>query len=81
VNSIIAAFQQAAFGTQIASTQISRLRGGKGSADGPGDTVTVSGTSNLKLMTPIIASGFGLPPDARQIINRVFGCFDMPLRV
>src|SRR5580704_16755526 len=58
VNSIIAAVQQAAFGTQIASTQISSLRGGKGSAGGPGDTVTVSVTTNLKLMTPIIARGF-----------------------
>jgi Flp pilus assembly protein TadG len=58
VNSIIATLQQAAFGTQIASTQISSLLGGKGSAGGPGDTVTVSVTVNLKLMTPIIARGF-----------------------
>ena len=58
VNSIIAAVQQAASGTQIASTQISSLRGGQGSAGGPGDTVTVSVTTNLKLMTPIIARGF-----------------------
>jgi Flp pilus assembly protein TadG len=58
VNSIIATLQQATFGTQIASTQISSLRGGQGSAGGPGDTVTVSVTTNLKLMTPIIARGF-----------------------
>lgn len=58
VNSIIATLQQAAFGTQIANIQISSLRGGNGSAGGPGDTVTVSVTSNLKLMTPMIARGF-----------------------
>jgi hypothetical protein len=58
VNSIIAALQQATFGQQVTNIQISSLLGGNGSAGGPGDTVTVSVTSNLKLMTPIVASGF-----------------------
>lgn len=58
VNSIIATLQQAAFGTQITNIQISSLRGGNGSAGGPGDTVTVAVTSNLKLMTPMISRGF-----------------------
>jgi Flp pilus assembly protein TadG len=58
VNSIVATLQQAAFGTQVASIQVSSLRGGAGSAGGPGDTVTVSATSNLKLMTPMVSRGF-----------------------
>jgi Flp pilus assembly protein TadG len=58
VNSIIATLQQAAFGQQVSNIQISSLNGGSGSAGGPGDTVTISVTSNLKLMTPIVASGF-----------------------
>jgi len=58
VNSIIATLQQAAFGQQVANIQISSLQGGSGSAGGPGDTVTVSVTSNLKLMTPMVARGF-----------------------
>jgi Flp pilus assembly protein TadG len=58
VNSIIATLQQAAFGQQVTNIKISSLRGGNGSAGGPGDTVTVSVASNLKLMTPIVARGF-----------------------
>ncbi len=58
VNSIIATVQQAAFGTEITNIQISSLLGGNGSAGGPGDTVTVAVTTNLKLMTPIVARGF-----------------------
>jgi Flp pilus assembly protein TadG len=58
VNSITAMLQQAAFGQQVTNIQISSLRGGNGSAGGPGDTVTVSVTSNLKLMTPMVARGF-----------------------
>ena len=58
VNSIIATLQQAAFGQQVTNIQISSLLGGNGSAGGPGDTVTVSVTSNLKLMTPMVARGF-----------------------
>jgi len=58
VNSIIATLQQAAYGQQITNIQISSLLGGNGSAGGPGDTVTVSVTVNLKLMTPVIARAF-----------------------
>jgi Flp pilus assembly protein TadG len=58
VNSIIATLQQAAFGYQVANIKISSLWGGQGSAGGPGDTVTVSVSTNLKLMTPIVARGF-----------------------
>jgi hypothetical protein len=58
INSIIATLQQAAFGQQGTNIQISSLRGGNGSAGGPGDTVTVSVTYSLKLMTPMISRGF-----------------------
>lgn len=57
VNSIIAEAQQSAL-VKISSVQISSLAGGVGSAGGPGDTVTISFTTNLPLMTPIIARLF-----------------------
>jgi Flp pilus assembly protein TadG len=58
VNSIVAEVQQAAIGANVTSVQISSLAGGAGSAGGPGDTVTVSVTTNLQLMTPMVASFF-----------------------
>ena len=58
INSIIAQAQQSAAGADISNIQISSLKGGAGSAGGPGDTVTVSLTSNLKLVTPMVASFF-----------------------
>jgi Flp pilus assembly protein TadG len=58
VNSIIATAQASAFGASITNIQISSLQGGSGSAGGPGDVVTVSLTSNLALMTPIVARFF-----------------------
>jgi Flp pilus assembly protein TadG len=58
VNSIVAEVQQAAIGANVTSVQISSLAGGAGSAGGPSDTVTVSVTTNLQLMTPMVASFF-----------------------
>jgi Flp pilus assembly protein TadG len=59
VNSIIAIAEQAVGGVvNFSSMQISSLQGGAGSAGGPGDTVTISFTTNLQLMTPIIARIF-----------------------
>jgi Flp pilus assembly protein TadG len=59
VNSIIAEAEQATLmGASISSAQVSSLAGGTGSAGGPGDTVTVSLTTNLKLMTPVIGRFF-----------------------
>jgi Flp pilus assembly protein TadG len=58
INSIIAEVQQSAIGASITNVQISSLGGGVGSAGGPGDTVTVSLTTNLKLMTPMVARFF-----------------------
>jgi Flp pilus assembly protein TadG len=57
VSSIIAEAQHAALVT-ISSIQISSLEGGAGSAGGPGDTVTVSFTTDLQLMTPMVARLF-----------------------
>ncbi|MGC2108403.1 MAG: TadE family protein [Candidatus Korobacteraceae bacterium] len=58
VNSIIAVAQQAAIGLNVSNIQVSSVVGGSGSAGGPGDTVTVALTSNVKLLTPIIAHFF-----------------------
>lgn len=58
VNSIIATATQAALGTDIAGIQITSVNGGKGNAGGPGDVVTVSLTSKLKLITPLVAAFF-----------------------
>ncbi|HLK31863.1 MAG TPA: TadE/TadG family type IV pilus assembly protein [Terriglobales bacterium] len=58
VDSIIQAAQQAAVGLDISSIQISSTNGGKNSAGGPGDTVTISLTTNLKLITPLISRFF-----------------------
>ena len=61
VSSIIAQAQHSAL-VPISSIQISSLEGGAGSAGGPGDTVTVSFTTNLQLMTPMVARLF---PDGK----------------
>lgn len=58
VNSIIAVAQQAAMGANMSNIQVSSLNGGAGSAGGPGDTVTVAVTTNLKLICPAIAAFF-----------------------
>jgi Flp pilus assembly protein TadG len=58
VNSIIQVAQQAAIGLDVSNIQISSASGGKGSAGGPGDTLIISLTTNLKLMTPIVAQFF-----------------------
>jgi Flp pilus assembly protein TadG len=58
VASITQVAQQAAMGLSVSGIQISSLGGGSGSAGGPGDTVTISLTTNLQLMTPIVAQYF-----------------------
>lgn len=58
VASITAEVQQDAVGATITNVQISSLAGGVGSAGGPGDTVTVSVTTNLALMTPMVGNFF-----------------------
>lgn len=58
VNSIIATATQAALGTDVSGIQITSAQGGKGDPGGPGDVVTISITTNLKLISPIIASFF-----------------------
>jgi len=58
INSIIADVQQMAIGASVSNVQISSVGGGAGSAGGPGDTVTVSLTTNLPLMTPLVSAFF-----------------------
>jgi Flp pilus assembly protein TadG len=58
VNSIIQVAQQAAMGISIFGIQVSSAGGGSGSAGGPGDTVTISVTTKLQLVTPLVAQFF-----------------------
>ncbi len=58
VNSIIQVAQNAAQGLDVSAIQVSSQGGGDGSAGGPGDTVTISLTTNLKLMTALVAQFF-----------------------
>jgi Flp pilus assembly protein TadG len=58
VNSIILAAQQAAPGINFTNISISSQRGGPGSAGGPGDIVTVSFSTSMPLMTPMITALF-----------------------
>ena len=59
VASIVQMAQQSAWaGASVTNVQVSSLQGGAGSAGGPGDTVTVSLTTTLPLMTPVMANFF-----------------------
>lgn len=51
--------QKAAAGVDVSSITVSSVSGGNGSAGGPQDTVTVSLTTNLRLITPMIGRYFG----------------------
>jgi len=58
VDSILQVAQQAAIGIDVTGIQISSVNGGAGSAGGPGDTVIISLTSNVQLITPLVAAFF-----------------------
>ncbi len=58
VASINSIAQQAAMGLSVSNLQVSSLSGGSGNAGGPLDVVTVSLTSNVKLLTPVISQFF-----------------------
>jgi Flp pilus assembly protein TadG len=58
VNSIIQIAQTAAQGLDVSAIQVSSADGGKGSAGGPGDTVTISLTTNLQFMTSLVGQFF-----------------------
>lgn len=45
-------------GLDVSNIQISSLLGGANNAGGPGDTVTISLTANLPLMTALIGQYF-----------------------
>lgn len=50
--------QKQAMGLDVSNLQILSANGGSGSAGGPGDTVTISLTTHLHLLTPVIARFF-----------------------
>jgi len=58
VQSISQVAQQSAMGLDVSNLQIVSASGGNGNAGGPGDTVTISLTTNLRILTPIIAQFF-----------------------
>lgn len=58
VASITQIAQQAALDINVSGIQISSAVGGLGTAGGPGDTVTISLTTQLPLMTPFVAQFF-----------------------
>ncbi len=58
VASILQVARQTAVGLDVSNLQISSVTGGSGSAGGPGDTLTISLTTNLPLITPIVARFF-----------------------
>jgi len=62
VNSIIEVAKKAATGLDVTNIQISSANGGNtgaARAGGPRDTVTISMTTNLRLITPMIGRFFG----------------------
>src|ERR1700759_1551357 len=56
--SITQVARQAAMGLDVSNIQISSVLGGANNAGGPGDTVTISLTANLPLMTALIGQYF-----------------------
>lgn len=56
--SIMQVAQQAAMGLDVSNIQISSVQGGANNAGGPGDTVTITLTANLPLMTALIGQYF-----------------------
>jgi len=58
VQSINQVAQQAAMGLDVSNLQIVSVSGGSGKAGGPGDTVTISLTTKMQILTPIVAQFF-----------------------
>jgi Flp pilus assembly protein TadG len=58
VDSIKYVTQQAAMGLDTSNLQIASTKGGNGSAGGPLDTVTLTLTTSVRLMTPMVGRFF-----------------------
>lgn len=58
VDSITQVAQQAAYGINVSGIVISSAVGGSYNAGGPGDTVTISVTSSVPIITPLISQFF-----------------------
>lgn len=65
VYSIKQVAQQSAAGLDLTNIKITSVRGGTNHAGGPSDTVTISLTTSLKLLTPLVADFF--PQGASKI--------------
>lgn len=72
IGSIQRIAENAATGLSVTSIAISSLNGGAGSAGGPGDTMTVSLTTQLKLITPLIGRYFGPDGTYTFTVNTTF---------
>ena len=72
VNSIKQIAQNASAGLSVVNMTISSVSGGNGSAGGPLDIVTVSLTTDLKLITPMIGKFFGTNGVYRFMVNTTF---------
>jgi len=72
VNSIKLIAKNAAAGLDIVNLTISSVNGGSGSAGGPLDVMTVSLTTDLKLITPLIGKFFGTNGTYRFKVNTTF---------
>jgi hypothetical protein len=59
IESITQIAKNSAAGLGVVSMNISSVQGGNGNAGNPRDTVTVSLTTSLKLITPMIGRYFG----------------------
>ena len=53
-NAIFQVAQQAAVGLSLTGYQVRSALGGSGSAGGPGDTVTISISQDLRMITPLV---------------------------
>lgn len=72
VNSIRQIAQNAAAGLNVVNLTIASANGGSGSAGGPLDIVTVSLTTDLKLITPLVGKYFGTNGVYRFSVNTTF---------
>jgi len=58
VKSIVDTLKKNAWGVNVSNIRVSSLKGGSGSAGGPGDMETVSTTVSMPLATPVVAAFF-----------------------
>jgi Flp pilus assembly protein TadG len=72
IASITQVLNQSAAGTNIENVVISSASGGVGSAGGPGDTVTITATCDVPLLTPVIGQFFGSSSQFQFTVSSTF---------